>query len=144
MCEICSKFDVVLLSLLLTLNRFHTLFWCFYWFWTSKCRIGIEAYKSCFVISMSFSSKKLGIIRKNDIKYFVWFFSNTEQKNEVFHKGFFSKVTKSADSCGFSHIYWKKSLTENFIVCAVKVLTWLNSDLSKTCHCQNPRWRRIS
>ena len=28
-------------SLLLTLNRFHTLFWCFhYWLWTSKCQLG--------------------------------------------------------------------------------------------------------
>ena len=29
-------------DLLLTLNRFHTLFWCFhYWSWTSKCQLGI-------------------------------------------------------------------------------------------------------
>ena len=50
MCEICSKFiiktterchDVFLLCLLLNLNRFHTLFWCFYWLWTSKCRLGL-------------------------------------------------------------------------------------------------------
>ena len=32
--------DVGFLSLLLTLNRFHTLFWCFYcWLWTSKFRL---------------------------------------------------------------------------------------------------------
>ena len=32
---------VVLVSLLVTLNIFHTLFCCFYcWFWTSKCRLG--------------------------------------------------------------------------------------------------------
>ena len=32
--------DVVLLSLLLTLNRLHTLFWCFHcWVWTSKCQL---------------------------------------------------------------------------------------------------------
>ena len=32
---------VVLVSLLLTLNRFHTLFWFFYCLlWTSKCRLG--------------------------------------------------------------------------------------------------------
>ena len=32
--------DVVLVSLLLTLNRFHTLFWCVYcWLWTSKCQL---------------------------------------------------------------------------------------------------------
>ena len=33
--------DFILVSLLLTLNRFHTLFWCFhYWFWTSKSWLG--------------------------------------------------------------------------------------------------------
>ena len=33
--------DVILMSLLLTLNRFHTLLCCFYcWLWTSKCRLG--------------------------------------------------------------------------------------------------------
>ena len=32
--------DVVLLSLLLSLNRLHTLFWCFHcWVWTSKCQL---------------------------------------------------------------------------------------------------------
>ena len=32
--------DVVLVSLLLTLNRFHTLFWCSYcWLWTSKWQL---------------------------------------------------------------------------------------------------------
>ena len=33
--------DVVLLSMLLTMKRFHILFWCFrYWLWTSKYRWG--------------------------------------------------------------------------------------------------------
>ena len=33
--------DVVLMFSLLTLNRFHTLIWCFRcWLWTSKCRLG--------------------------------------------------------------------------------------------------------
>ena len=51
MCKICSTLaintpnnitDVVLVPLLLTLNRFHALFWCFHcWHWTSKCRLGI-------------------------------------------------------------------------------------------------------
>ena len=32
--------EIVLVSLLLTLKRFHTLFWCFYWWhWTCKCRL---------------------------------------------------------------------------------------------------------
>ena len=40
--------DVVLVSLLLTFDRFHTLFWCFgCWIWTSNCRLGswIEKYQ---------------------------------------------------------------------------------------------------
>ena len=53
-CEICSKLTikipegnhcVVLVSLWLTLNKCHTLFWCFYcWLGISKCRLesGIE------------------------------------------------------------------------------------------------------
>ena len=31
---------VILVSLFLTINRFHTCFWCFhYWLWTKKCRL---------------------------------------------------------------------------------------------------------
>ena len=51
MCEICSKLtkktperrhNVFLASLLLTLNRFHTLLWCLHcWVWVSKYRLGI-------------------------------------------------------------------------------------------------------
>ena len=50
MCEICSKLtiktpndvsDVVLVSLMLSLNSFHAFFWCFYCsLWTSKCLLG--------------------------------------------------------------------------------------------------------
>ena len=36
--DVLSVIDAVLKSLLLTLSRFHTLFWCFHsWLWTSKC-----------------------------------------------------------------------------------------------------------
>ena len=56
---------------------------------------------------MSFSSKKLGIIRKNDIKYFVLFFSNTAQKMKFSIRVSSVNATKSADSCGFGHTYWK-------------------------------------
>ena len=40
-CERCSNLtDVVLMSLLLTLSRFHKLLSCFYcWLWTNKCRL---------------------------------------------------------------------------------------------------------
>ena len=51
MCQICSKwkkrhqneiYDIVLVFLLLTLNMFHLLFWCFHcWFWAIICRLGI-------------------------------------------------------------------------------------------------------
>ena len=38
--KICVN-DVVLVSLLSALSRFHTLFWCFHcWLWTSKYRLG--------------------------------------------------------------------------------------------------------
>ena len=48
-CEICSKLTiqqrcigVVLVSLMLTLNIFHTLFCCFYWYFeqVNKCQLG--------------------------------------------------------------------------------------------------------
>ena len=43
-CEICSKLTirkhVILVCALLTLNRFHILFWCFHcWLWRNKCRL---------------------------------------------------------------------------------------------------------
>ena len=63
--EICSKLTIkipewrqwrFLVSLLLTLNRFHTLFWCFYcWLKTSNCRLG----KSLSNISKKFQAKTL-------------------------------------------------------------------------------------
>ena len=62
-CETCSKLiiqtqerqtmtdnDVVLVSLLLTLNMFHTCFLCFYyWLWTGICLLGRDVY-SQFVL----------------------------------------------------------------------------------------------
>ena len=46
---------VVLVSLLLTLNRFRILFWCFHcWHWTSKCRLGTFT----LMIWMKFSIQK--------------------------------------------------------------------------------------
>ena len=52
MCEICSDFTKMTPErrqwrrsgvLLLTLNRFHILFWCFYcWLWTSKYRLRLN------------------------------------------------------------------------------------------------------
>ena len=40
--DVHSEKNDVNFDLLLTLNRFHTLFWCFHcWIWTCKCQLGI-------------------------------------------------------------------------------------------------------
>ena len=49
--------DVVLVSWLLTLSRFYTLFWCFHcWLWICKCRLGraitVNYHYSCRFISL--------------------------------------------------------------------------------------------
>ena len=54
MCEIGSdltiktpkrRHDVVLVSLLLTLNKFHTLLWCSYcWLWANKCQLVLQVF----------------------------------------------------------------------------------------------------
>ena len=47
MCKICSKLTITTPERLLTLNRFHILFWCYYcWLWTSKCRLRTILQKS--------------------------------------------------------------------------------------------------
>ena len=49
-CEICSYVVGVALSLFLTLNTFHTLFWCFYCeLWEGKCRLGDWWYCRCLL-----------------------------------------------------------------------------------------------
>ena len=48
--------DVVLVSLLLTVNRFHTVLWCFYcWHWTSKRRLEKVYFKCLDYISLNIS-----------------------------------------------------------------------------------------
>ena len=44
---------------------------------------------------------------------------NTAQKMKFPLKNSSVNVTKSAGNCGFGHIYWRKSLTENFVFCSV-------------------------
>ena len=40
-CNIYEFTDVVLSTLLMTLNKFHALFWCLHcWIWRSSCRLG--------------------------------------------------------------------------------------------------------
>ena len=54
--EICSNAaEVILASLLLTLDRFHTLFSCLdYWLWISKCRLdGFYIANSYIVLSFN-------------------------------------------------------------------------------------------
>ena len=47
MSKICSKLTIKTPERFLTLNRFHTLFWCRYcWLWTSKCQPGKILQKS--------------------------------------------------------------------------------------------------
>ena len=61
MCEICLKLTiskhqnevngVVLLSLVLILNKFHVLFWCFHcWIGKGKCQLGSQKKNFCFFI----------------------------------------------------------------------------------------------
>ena len=46
-CEICSKLAIKRLSLLLTLNIFHTFFWCFFCkLWAGKCQLGLLLVKT--------------------------------------------------------------------------------------------------
>ena len=46
--------DAVLVSLLLTLNRFHTLFWFFHcWLWLNKCRLGCLFWFASYPIFLS-------------------------------------------------------------------------------------------
>ena len=48
---------MILMSLLLTLNTFHTLFYCFYCeFWTSNCRLRINCKENYTIISWTFFS----------------------------------------------------------------------------------------
>ena len=59
--EICSKLtnslnvnDVVLVSLLLTLNKFHTLIWCFCcWLWTSQHQLCWLDERKCIIVLMA-------------------------------------------------------------------------------------------
>ena len=58
MCEICSKLTIKTLEqLLLALDRFHTLFWCFHcWLWIIKCRLA-SSQKAAFIKKFLNSSR---------------------------------------------------------------------------------------
>ena len=54
------------LTLLLTLNRFHTFFWCFCcWFWTSKCRLGLAKFAKTHVGRKSWMKRRHKAAWKN-------------------------------------------------------------------------------
>ena len=88
MCEICSKLiiktpeqhdgnDVILMSLLLTLNRFHTLFWCFHsWLWTNQCQLGCYNKRSGTYCQIR-SNETGKLTRKNLVVIFFTHWENT-------------------------------------------------------------------
>ena len=80
-CEICLKltiktterchWDVVLVCLLLTLNRFHTFFRCFHcWLcWASKCWLGCGfAFRQAAALSKATYDNMLIIVQQNSTK----------------------------------------------------------------------------
>ena len=76
------------MSLLLTLNTFHSFFNCFYcWLWTGKCFLGNNF--SCFICSHWRMFWKLGVreILKNNSKFLV-------TKNWILSQVFFSDFAK--------------------------------------------------
>ena len=74
MCEIPSKLTrktsernqvCRLMSLLLTLNEYHTMFWCFYcWQWTRMCRLG------CYTFIMIYNIATLYQHYKQEVR--IW------------------------------------------------------------------------
>ena len=69
--------DVFLVSLLLTLNIFHTLFYCFYcYFWAGKCRLGYISIFFCYS-AVTTTKQRIALewcgdlTRKDTIVYFL-------------------------------------------------------------------------
>ena len=133
MCEICSKSTIIipewrkwrlLVSLLLILNRFHTLCWCFhYWLWTSKYPISgyllTGFYKWVKVCWGSFIKYIRKIFRKTNIIFHFfrpnikkfWFqflqFLINIMKVLLLHNIFRSSHSKVAWGSLGSKIFWK-------------------------------------
>ena len=86
-CEICSKLTIKTRhenSLYLTLNRFHTLFWCFYcWLWTSKCRLSYIC--NC--------NQNVSVLWPYNISQYCLIF-NTVQTFMIWQLQFFRKILK--------------------------------------------------
>ena len=57
--------DVVLISVLLTLRKFHALLWYLYrWLWTNKCPLGLQPFRRLFSLFQPFFSWGNFILKK--------------------------------------------------------------------------------
>ena len=68
--------DVVVVPLLKTLDRYHTLFCCFHcWLWTSKCPLGVVAFWPFTLISTLGTQSKLNMLMFSLLKdLWIWLF----------------------------------------------------------------------
>ena len=93
-CEICSRLtiktlqrviDVVLVFLLLTLNIFPALFYCFYlWLWASKCELGNKMFSKKKKKHMPFSVTLLRLAAFIGIFKEVVIFSGNTTTDKLF------------------------------------------------------------
>ena len=94
-------------SLMLTLNRFHRLFWCFnWWFWKSKCQLGKISYTSLLSNGCCFAT----------------YFSNLKQKSIHIVPVYFDSITEYYSSrcllCGKRFCSFSAFINFHFIICA--------------------------
>ena len=129
--------DVVLVYLLLTSNRFHRLFWCFYcWLWTRKCRLAwslnlLEFWVNYNVQDHSANSCKI----MSQIIQFL-----------------FSKILWFATNMARKHTsWWNRFKAFHFVFYFYHIITFTNNIyiyLSQRCvwHClfSNPKIRLLS
>ena len=81
-----QTWDVILVSLLLTLNRLHTMFWYFHcWFWTSKWRLGNWTYELnehiCTNVIQKLEKSQIKVIWNEDIFHKLLTLLKATQKN---------------------------------------------------------------
>ena len=124
MCEICSKLtikhqnDIVLVSLYLTLNRFHTLFWCFHcWLWANNYQQHMLSIWSPYVCYMLwFQNKWFWIFFLNSLYTSQVTFHNVPERDVLLV--FFSvEVLHSKSETSFSNYlvkYWCVVIQKSF------------------------------
>ena len=108
----CAKYaqsyNVVLVFLLLNLNRFQTLFQCFYcWLWTSKCQLGYKVFHSNGTRGEGYKLGKFFSMKKEKnffLEISVW------QKERLIGTQKSSKFTKRQISGKKSVYLWVKVL----------------------------------